>query len=120
MKILISSAGKDPKSPMDTRFGRAEYFIIFDTDTGSFKLHENKQNLNAIQGAGIQAAQNASSIGADVVITGNVGPKAYATLTASGIKIFLGNNGTVKENLDRYIEGKLTEADSPNVKGHWS
>ena len=59
--------------------------------------------------------------GAEAVITGNVGPKAFRTLQAAGIKIYLcpEESVTVQEALDRYNKGELTEVSEANVSGHW-
>jgi hypothetical protein len=57
MKIAISASGPTLESPVDPRFGRAACFIIYDSANGQFEAHDNKQNLNAVQGAGIQAAE---------------------------------------------------------------
>jgi hypothetical protein len=56
MKIAITTSGIDLDAPVDPRFGRAKSFIIYDTDSGQWSVLDNAQNLNAAQGAGIQAA----------------------------------------------------------------
>ena len=76
MKIAISSQGNFPDSNVDPRFGRAKYFIIYDTETDSFDVIDNVQNIQAAQGAGIQAAQNVANQNVELVISGNLGPKA--------------------------------------------
>jgi predicted Fe-Mo cluster-binding NifX family protein len=119
MKIAISSQGKYPESNVDPRFGRAKYFIVYDTETDSFSAIDNNQNLQAAQGAGIQAAQNVANQKADMVISGNLGPKAYRTLKAAGIRIALWSNGSVKEAIELAKNGKLQFADGANVEGHW-
>ena len=53
MKVAITSQGPDMASEVDPRFGRAKFFIVVETDTGEFTAHDNVQNLNAVQGAGI-------------------------------------------------------------------
>ena len=119
MKILVTAQGAELESQVDLRFGRAKYFVIVDSDTGEHEAHDNAQNLNAPQGAGIQAAQTVARLGAEVVLTGHVGPKAFATLTAANIAIFTGAVGTVREAVDQYRDGKLQSADAADVPGHW-
>ena len=119
MNIAISAQGTDLNSLVDPRFGRAKYFIVVDSDTGAFTAHDNSQNLNAPQGAGIQAAKNVADFGAEVVISGNVGPKAFATLNAAGITVYTGASGTVQETLEAFKAGKLNKTDKANVEGHW-
>ncbi len=119
MKIAVTSQGKDLSSALDPRFGRSQFFIVFDTETDSFEAVDNSQNLNAAQGAGIQAGQNIANFGAGAVITGNVGPNAFRTLSAAGIKIYLCREGTVQQALDQYKAGNLQESGQSNVQGHW-
>lgn len=119
MKIAISAQGKDMESQTDPRFGRAKYFIVVDSETGAFTAYDNSQNLNAPQGAGIQAAKNVKDFGAETVISGNMGPKAFAALQTAGIAIYTGASGTVQEALEAFKAGKLNQAGKANVEGHW-
>ena len=119
MKIVVTSQGSDLNSSVDPRFGRARNFILVDTDTEEFSVHDNAQNLNAVQGAGIQAGRTVADLGAEAVITGNVGPKAFATLQAANLKIYLGASGTVKEAIEQFKAGQLQDASRANVEGHW-
>lgn len=119
MKIVVTASGMVLDAPVDPRFGRAAYFIAVDSEKGTFEAHSNAQNLNAAQGAGVQAAQNVSRLGADVVITGHCGPKAFRTLSAAGIKVVSGAEGTVKDAVDAFKAGKLVSSDTADVESHW-
>jgi predicted Fe-Mo cluster-binding NifX family protein len=119
MKIAITSLGETLDSPIDQRFGRTRYFVLFDTDTEEWSAHDNQQNLNAAQGAGIQAGQKVVELGADAIVTGHCGPKAFATLDAGGVKVYSGASGTVKESLDALSRGELTLANGADVDGHF-
>ena len=120
MIIVVSASGKTLDAQVDLRFGRAAFFVAVDSESGVFQAHENSQNLNAAQGAGIQSAEAVSRLGAEVVITGNCGPKAFRTLSAAGIKIVVGAEGTVAEAVEAYKSGALVSSDAPNVEGHWA
>ena len=120
MKIAITTQGKELSSNVDPRFGRAKYFIVYDTETKQPSCHDNSQNLNAAQGAGIQAARKVVELGCDVLITGNVGPKAFSALKAGEIEVRIGAAGTVQEAIDKYGRNELELATEPNVAGHWS
>ncbi len=117
MKIGISSEGKDLSSQIDQRFGRCKFFLIVDSDTKKFELISNESSI-ASGGAGIKAAQTIANAGVNIVITGNVGPNAFQTLNAAGIKVYTGATGTIKEAIDKYEKGKLKNTDSPNVGSH--
>ena len=119
MKIAVSSTGKDLEATLDARFGRAAYFVIVDLDTLAFDAVENRQNLNLAQGAGIQAAKTVLQRKADVLITGNCGPKAFKVLAAAGITVYVGVAGRLLDIVERFKKGDLSESSEPNVEGHW-
>ena len=119
MKVAITTQGQDLQSLVDPRFGRAKWFLVVDTETGEFEVVDNEQNVNAMQGAGIQAARTVASKQAEVLITGHCGPNAHHTLTTAGIKIVVGAEGTVAEALEQFQGGRLKTVDSPDVEGHW-
>jgi len=121
MKIAITSYGKDLLSKTDRSFGRAKWFILVDTETGAFEAHSNEQNVNAAQGAGIQAAQNVTNMGTEVLLSGNVGPNAFRTLSAASIRIFIIEGDiTVEQALSEWKEGKLQEVGKSTIEGHWA
>ena len=120
MKIAVTATGTTPESPLDARFGRAAYFLVFDPDTKTWETVENTQNLNAAQGAGIQSAQNVAAAGAQALVTGHCGPKAFRVLAAAQIKIYTTTAATIKEALALYRGGKLTESSAADVEGHWA
>jgi len=119
MKIAISSRGKNLNSSIDTRFGRAKWFIIADTEAGSVAAIPNKKNLKAAQGAGIQSAANIARQGVECIITGHCGPNAFNTLQSQGIQVLTVTEGTVQEVLEKFKQGGLEPMRAPDVQGHW-
>ena len=120
MKIAFSTSGDSLDAPLDSRFGRAPKFLVYDLDAESFEIVDNEQNLNAAQGAGIQSAQTVARTGASAIVTGHCGPKAFRVLKAASVKIFTVEARTVAAALALYREGSLTEADDADVEGHWA
>ena len=120
MKIAITAQDKELSSEIDLRFGRAKWLIVVDTETSDFQAHNNEVNLNAAQGAGIQTGRNVANLGVEAVITGNVGPNAFKTLNAAGVKIFLAEKQSAQQAIDLYKAGELKEVDQANVEGHWT
>lgn len=118
MKIGISSTGKDLNANVDPRFGRCSYFLIVDTETMSFESISNESAM-ASGGAGIQAAQGIVNAGVEAVLTGNIGPNAFHTLSAAGIKIFAVVNRTVKEAIEQYKKGVSSETETPSAGSHF-
>lgn len=119
MKIAITATDKTPGAQVDPRFGRARYFAIADTDDGSIEYIDNRINVEAPSGAGVQAASNVVRTGAQVLITGNCGPKAFRTLSQGGVKVVIGAKGTIAEVINSFKKGELHYAESANVEGHW-
>ena len=114
MKICVTSEGSSLDSKVDSRFGRCQHFIFFDTDSGHFEALENTSSQFQ-GGAGIQSGQLVAAKGAKAVLTGNVGPNAHQVLSAAGIAIFTGVSGTVKEAIEGYKNGKYKAAEGPSV-----
>ena len=120
MKIAITTKGDSLDAEVDSRFGRAAKFLVYNLDDETFEIIDNTQNLNAAQGAGVQSAQIVVNSGAEAVISGHCGPKAFGVLSSSGIKIYNADGATIAETLELYRQNKLTQADSADVGGHWS
>jgi len=120
MKLCISSTGSDLSSQVDPRFGRCAYFIFYDTDNDKFEVVQNTNAMGA-SGVGIQSAQLVINKGAQVVITGNVGPNAFGVFSSARIDIISGVAGiTVKEAVEKFKKGELKNtAGNPTVPGHF-
>ena len=119
MKIAVTSKGTDIDAEVDPRFGRAPYFVVVDSDTFECEVLDNKENVNALKGAGIQAAGLISDRGAEVLLTGFCGPNAFKALEAAKVGVANNASGTVREAVQAYLDGKLPLADKADVEGHW-
>lgn len=112
MKIAISATGKDLYSAIDPRFGRASYFVIVDTETGNIvNVIDNLAAQDAAQGAGINAGALVAGSGAQTVLTGQVGPKAFRVLQAGGIRVISNMSGKVGEAIEQYRRGATPSPD---------
>jgi len=120
VKVAFTTSGTTLEAPMDPRFGRAEGFIVYDTDSGTFEAVDNRQVLNTAHGAGIQATEAIVRKGANCIVTGHCGPNAFRALTAAGIRIYSTQAATVAEALEAYLAGALPSMKSADVEGHWS
>ncbi|MBN2106805.1 MAG: NifB/NifX family molybdenum-iron cluster-binding protein [Deltaproteobacteria bacterium] len=117
MKLCISSTGQNLNAVVDPRFGRATYYILIDSATNDFECVENPSAM-AGGGAGTKAAQLVINKGVQAVLTGNVGPNAFAVLNAAGIQIYTGVSGSVQSAVDLFNSGKLQAIGSPSVEAH--
>ena len=107
MKIAITAKGTDLAAETDPRFGRAAYILIVDTDTMAVEVLDNRDNVAAFKGAGIQAATSIYEKGAKILLTGYCGPNAFKTLQAAHIKVVSDVSGTVADALRAFDAGEL-------------
>ena len=114
-KIAVSSEGPTLDDLVDPRFGRAGGFLIVDLETEETQYIDNGASQTMSQGAGIQAAENVATAGAEVVLSGYIGPKAFQALTTGGIKVGQDcENMTVREAVEKFKKGEISIADKPN------
>ena len=114
MKIAVTAENNNGyDSKVNTHFGRAPYFAIVDTKTDEVDLIKNEA-ANASGGAGVSAAQLIADRGVEVLISGSVGPKAYTALTSGNIEMYIINQGTVREAVENFQKGNLSQLNSPN------
>jgi len=110
MKIAFTSTGTSWDSKIDSRFGRTEFFIIYDEETQEFQSVDNSAVKNEAHGAGTATAQKIFELKPDVLITGNgPGENAATALKQINMRIFVNaHNLTVKEAYEGYKKGELT------------
>jgi predicted Fe-Mo cluster-binding NifX family protein len=114
-KIAITSEGPGLDDQVDSRFGRAGGFVVVDLETMETRYIDNGNTQTLGQGAGIQAAQLIARAGANWLLTGYVGPKAFQALSAAGVKVAQNLNGlTVGEAVEKFRRGEVEEARAAN------
>ena len=105
MKIFLSSQGETLDAVLDQRFGRCAYIVIYDTETKEHSIQENKYK-DVDHAAGVKVAELAAENNIDIVITGQVGPKAEKTLKANDINFIFRKEDTISSIIDAYINKK--------------
>lgn len=118
MKIAVTSTGPTLDDMMEARFGRCAYFLVVDLDTMEFEALENP-NIALGGGAGIQSAQLMAEKGVSTVLTGNCGPNAFQTFGAANIQVITGVSGQVRQAVEQYKSGALSNTTTPNVQSHF-
>lgn len=114
MKVCITAQDNNLTAAVDPRFGRCRYFLIVDTETGDHEAITNP-NVEAMGGAGVQSAQLIAGKGVETVVTGNIGPNAFDTLDAAGVKIITGVSGNASAVLEQLKNGTLEPTGAPTV-----
>ncbi|NLK22208.1 MAG: dinitrogenase iron-molybdenum cofactor biosynthesis protein [Epulopiscium sp.] len=107
MKIAIPVDEKNMNTKVCISFGRAPYFLFYDTETKEGLFHDNSAAAST-GGAGIKAAQMIVDNKADILLTPRCGQNAANVLKAADIKIYKTNNISVKDNIDAFTNGKLS------------
>lgn len=109
MKLIFTAQGTDWDSPMDPRFGRTQFFFVYDEESEEIQTYDNTAIENEAHGAGPKTAQKLAEYEARVLITGNgPGGNAAAVLKTVGTEIFIGaGQMTVREAYEAYKQGSL-------------
>lgn len=88
MKIGITAVKKDLSAKIDEKFGRAQYFAIYDTTTKQADFIENK-HINDKGGVGSKIVELMANNNVEVVIANEFGPKAKDLLEQLKIKMVI-------------------------------
>lgn len=107
MKIAIPVNDKAMEENVCPSFGRTPYFLIYETETKDYVFVENSAALSQ-GGAGIKAAQFVVDQGIEALITPRCGQNAADVIQASGIKIYKTTNESIEDNINAFIDGKLS------------
>ena len=116
--IAVSATGTTLEDQVDQRFGRCKYFLIVNSETLTFESMPNQGAL-ASGGAGIKAAQTLAEKGVKAVISGNIGPNAFDTLSAANIDSYVGASGEIKSFIQKFNRGELKKTENSNVQNHF-
>jgi predicted Fe-Mo cluster-binding NifX family protein len=116
MKVAFTVNTQAENPSLERRFGRCPYFLVVDTETQKRTLLSNP-GLDSPHGAGTQAAQFLVGENIEAVISGDIGPNAYAVLNAAGVEMFSAGMGQVDALLADFQAGNLQHAISRGGRG---
>ena len=106
--ITVVAGSHDLSAVMDGRFGRAEQFLVIDSETGEVLRALDNPAINDAHGAGTGAAALMKKEGIEAVISGRFGPKAFAALTGLEIAVWVAPPGLRAEQaLNLLQQGQL-------------
>lgn len=117
MKIAIPVDEKSLDSNVCVSFGRTPYFLIYDVDTKESVFLDNSAAAST-GGAGIKAAQTIVDNKTNVLLTPRCGENAADVFKAAEIKIYKTTFASVKDNIDAFIDGKLSLLDEIHAGFH--
>ena len=111
MKILLSTDRDNLESNIAKRFGHANYYLIYCTDSKSFDVKINEGHDDEHSSL-IKLARN----GIHNFIVGNVGPNAFKVLKENNARLFLARKLKASEALEKFLGNKLDELFNPTIK----
>ena len=112
MKIAIATddnMGVD--AVLSHHFGRCPYYIVVDVDDKEIKNVEAVKNpFYDSHGQTGEVPTFIQSLGADVIISGGMGPKAIGFFQQLGIQALTGASGIVGDVIKNYMSGQIDGA----------
>ena len=111
MLILIGSDGNNLESTIAKRFGHANYYILFNSESQSFNAFENND-----EGHNHENLRNFLNKGVEAFIVGNIGPYAFEIINTNVSKVYLARKMIVREAIKKVIKGELLQLSEPTVK----
>jgi predicted Fe-Mo cluster-binding NifX family protein len=106
MKIAIPANDKTLGTDVCPSFGRAPYFLIYNTDSKESIFLDNSAAASQ-GGAGIKAAQAMVDNQVGALLTPRCGQNAAAVLKSAGITLYKTIYNSCEENITAFIEDKL-------------
>lgn len=102
---------KGLSSEISAHFGKSPFFTFLKIENSEIKDLEVVESRGRHAGGVITPAEIILNHKANILICGSLGSKAVTMLKNSGLEVYSGASGTVKEALDKYIAGELSAAD---------
>ncbi|HHW93778.1 MAG TPA: dinitrogenase iron-molybdenum cofactor biosynthesis protein [Clostridiaceae bacterium] len=106
MKIAIPTDSQSMESTVCASFGRAPYFLIYDTETKDYAFVANTA-ASGTGGAGIMAAQIVADQKVSALLTPRCGQNAADVFQSADIKLYRTNTDSVKDNIEAFVKGEL-------------
>lgn len=103
-KIAIPSTGENAECLISKNFGRCPFIIIYDGKRKGYDAYENT-GAKLRDGSGLKAAEIVIQNKANVLLTIEIGRKAYSILSEEHVDIrLLKSTGTVKSAVNKFIK----------------
>lgn len=110
MKVCFTAKGTTLDALMEERFGRAPYFILVESENGSFEAIQNPF-ADGGGGVGPKAAQVLIANNVQALVSGQVGGNAQEALAAAGIAMYTYRAGkSVQDAFDQFSEKTLGQS----------
>lgn len=117
MKIALPVDEKNLETNVCVSFGRAPYFLVYDNETKETIFLDNSATTST-GGAGIKAAQKIIDNNINVLLTPRCGVNAAEVFKTADVKIYKTIYTSVKDNIEAFIDGKLSLLDEIHAGFH--
>ncbi|MGQ9644479.1 MAG: NifB/NifX family molybdenum-iron cluster-binding protein [Ignavibacterium sp.] len=102
-KIAIPAMGTTLDAFISDSLGRAQFIIIYDVETQKFQCFENP-GFTLKDGSGLKVTELILENKADILLTREIGTKAYSVLMKEHIDIhLLDSGGTVNSAIKKFL-----------------
>ncbi len=109
MKIAVACNTPSPSSPVASRFGRAPWFLVYDTVAHRFDSLPHPSPERGPAEAGIEAARFLRGARIGVVVAGQFGDSALRILHAARICVTSAGRITAAQALADFKDGVLVD-----------
>lgn len=106
MKIAIPVENNNLESGVCPSFGRAPYFLFYNTETKENYFLDNSA-VASQGGAGIRAAQVIADHGVKALLTHRCGENAEEVLKKAEVLIYKTKPGTAEQNIEAFVAEQL-------------
>ncbi|HHX92221.1 MAG TPA: dinitrogenase iron-molybdenum cofactor biosynthesis protein [Clostridiales bacterium] len=117
MIIAIPTDNNVFETDVSASFGRAPYYLIYDTETKESTFVDNSAAMMA-GGAGVKAAQLVVDSKAEVLLTPRCGENAADVILAANIRMHKTLHKTAGENIEAFLAGELPHLDEIHAGHH--
>jgi len=119
--VLVCVPSRDNgglRGKISPHLGKTPYFVLIkwqDDQIDNFQILESKAKH---VGGTMTPGEFITGSGANTLLCGNLGHKAFQMLQRAGIEVYVGASGTVIESLQGWAEGKLEMASMDTACSH--
>ena len=111
MLLLLGTDGNNLDSQIAKRFGHANYYLLYNTESKNLEAFENIH-----EGHNHDNLQNFLDNGVEAFIVGNIGPHAFEIINTPKSKVYLARKMSGQEAVDKLLKGELQQLSEPTAK----
>ena len=107
MKIALPVNEKKMDSTICMSFGRTPYFMLYETEKGTFEFVDNTAAASQ-GGAGVKAAQSIVDLKVEALLAPRYGENASVVFSGAGVKLYKTEGISIEENIHKFKSNQLS------------